>query len=164
VTLVAGSGGTGGDPICPTCKDLCSCIVKIGIFGCPVTVSDQCDLCFPYFPGIDGTWWGGISVTNSGLLPADVTMVFKASGVEKTVTETIDPETVYVKALSQLGLGDLAGKGAIYVSVSGTVTSAGKKSAASLDGFSIMGDGSQAFGYLAKHGKCGCCTGTICSK
>ena len=156
VTLVSGEGD---EAICPSCKDLCSCIVDIGIFGCVSNPTQSwCDLCMPYFTSVDDAWWSGFAITNSAGSVATVNVNFYAGGAQIGFTDTITGHSVKVWALSEIdGIENLSGKGPIYATVKGTYpASNGGTSAAAIDGFAIMGDGAQAYGYLAKHGRCGC--------
>ena len=153
--------GEPGDEVCTTCNDLCSCIVKIGIFGCPTTPpASECRTCFPYFTSLaELEWWSGFALTNSGSSDADVAMTFYAGGSYVTVNLEVPARSVLVKALSQLDLSSLADKGAIYAQAVSTVPYMDGTRAASISGFAIMGDGAQAYGYLSKDGACGCCSG-----
>jgi hypothetical protein len=154
--------GEPGEEVCTTCNDLCSCIVKIGIFGCPtVAPAAECNLCFPYFTSLGATgWWSGFALTNSGSSAADVAVTFTADGTSVTVDIPVPANSVVVKSLGQLAeLDALANAGAIYAQAVGTVPTAdGGTTAASISGFAIMGDGYQAYGYLSKEGLCGCCS------
>ena len=153
--------GEPGEEVCTTCNDLCSCIVKVGIFGCPADApAAECNTCFPYFTSLDeSAWWSGFALTNSGSDDANVAMTFTAGGTSVTVDLVVDAYSVSVNSLSQLNLGDLAGKGAIYAQAVSTVPSGDGTEAAMISGFAIMGDGAQAYGYLSKDGECGCCEG-----
>ena len=153
--------GEPGEEVCTTCNDLCSCIVKVGIFGCPADApAAECNTCFPYFTSLDATeWWSGFALTNSGSDDANVAMTFTAGGTSVEVDLVVDAYSVLVKSLSQLDLTALATKGAIYAQAVSTVPSGDGTAAAMISGFAIMGDGAQAYGYLSKDGECGCCEG-----
>jgi len=151
--------GEAGNSVCPTCNDLCSCTIKVGEFGCPSAVKPtECHTCFPYFTSLDdAAWWSGFALTNSGNLEANVAMTFTAGGTSVAVSLTVPANTVLVKALSELDLSALSGKGPIYAMAVSTNVSGEITTAASINGFAIMGDNAQAYGYLAKDGmKCGC--------
>ncbi|MCD6269617.1 MAG: hypothetical protein J7J71_05715 [Deltaproteobacteria bacterium] len=145
--------------VCPTCNDLCDCTVKVGIFGCEKAIpASKCYTCFPYLTAVDDeAWWAGLALTNAGSR-ADVVIEFYAGGESVSVNIPLLANSVTVYALSQISeLSALAGKGPIYAQAISTVpTTSGGTIAAQVTGFAIMGDGTQAYGYLTKCGLCGC--------
>ena len=150
--------GEGGTSVCPSCKDLCSCTVQVGVIGCDAAPASECYTCFPYFTSLDdAAWWSGFALTNSGHDEATVAMTFTAGGTSVPVTLTVPAQSVLVKALSELDLTALSGKGPIYAMAVSTVPSGEGTLAAQINGFAIMGDNTQAYGYLARDGQyCGC--------
>ncbi len=153
--------GEPGIEVCPACNDLCSCTVNVGMFGCGEASSlsaTKCITCFPYFTGLDdAAWWSGFALTNSGYHDADVKITFTAGGIDALVMLKVPARSILVKSLSELDISVLAGKGAIFAVAESTVPQGEGTMAASINGFAIMGDNSQAYGYRAGDGEsCGC--------
>jgi len=151
--------------ICPTCIELCSCVKTVGVLGCDANIdSGLCELCFPYFPQVNGDWWAGVVLTNSSDKEAKVAAIFWGgddSGSKKVEKMyTIPAHSIWVRTLDSLGLEDLAGYPAVYMSLIGTQDDGkGGTEPASLNGVCIMGDvnSGQAYGYKAAVGGCGSC-------
>ena len=130
------------------CKSICECIVKIGEFAnCTVT---DCQLCLPYLPAADSGWWAGVAFTNNAASATEVTVNFYAGGTSASYTLTVAAKSVETIVLSAI-LDDLAGL-ATDAPIYASVTSDGSY----LNGYVMMGNGSEAQGYLAVAGACGC--------
>lgn len=150
--------GETNEEVCTACADLCSCVVKVGVFGCPTSPqSDSCNFCLPYFTDLDQEgWWSGFALTNSSSSDAVAEVTFYAGGTSEMVTIGVPGNSVVTRSLAALSLTTLEGKGGLFAEVKAYRVSGENRYEASMSGFAIMGDGSQAYGYLSKAGYCGC--------
>ncbi len=146
-----------GDPqdsICIECANdiMCECIVFVGTLGCDCDAPDpNCNMCFPYMVGAgDSDWWGGIAITNTSGTAGTATFTVYAEGDTATFTRTVPAQSVDAFTLADHA-ADLAGLNSsarTYIEVEATFT---------MDGFALLGDGTQAQGYLPRAGDCGMC-------
>lgn len=138
-------------------KDPCGVIaqadVLIGTFGCSSTsTSTSTSLTFPYYTGIAASeaWWDGFVVTNLGATAGEVDItLYEADGDIATINDVqVGGYGIYVTLLSSVidQMTQTAGTGTIGDSPCFIKASCNFSAA----GFAMMGDGTQAQGYLAK--------------
>ena len=147
----------GGDICAGACKSICECIVKIGEFtDCS---PDGCTLCLPYLPAADSGWWAGMAFTNNCSKPALVELSFFAAGTTAKYTFAVPAKSVETLVLSAI-LDDLAGLATdapIYVNVVAAAAIDTKiEGACGVSAYVMMGNGTEAQGYVAPYGPCGC--------
>lgn len=132
------------------CGEVFSDIFTIGTFGCQATSSDT--LIFPYFTPIQASemWWDGIVVTNltSTSGTANFTM-YEADGDVGTITGVaIGARSQFVTLLSDVldQMTQTAGTGTLGDSTNYIMVTTNFNA----DGFALLGDGTQAQGYLPR--------------
>lgn len=135
------------------CGTIATADVTLGTFGCSSSTTGTSNLLFPYYTGIASSeaWWDGLVITNSTATAGTATItLYEADGDIATLAPvTISGYSQYVTLLSSVvdqltqtaGTGDL-GDSSCFIKVSCTFPSAA--------GFAMMGDGTQAQGYLAQ--------------
>ncbi|GBC60203.1 hypothetical protein DENIS_1154 [Desulfonema ishimotonii] len=133
------------------CGEIFTTTIDLGTFGCQNTASDA--LLFPYFTNMaDGDgWWDGIVITNLASFDGTATIaVYEADGDRGEQEVAVKANSQYVSLLNTI-LGDFsmtatAGSGQLgdssaYIMVTTDFNA---------DGFAMMGDGTQAQGYLPR--------------
>ena len=138
--------------------------IVIGTYGCRVIPPAEQTSCltFPYFTAVnDPAWWAGIVITN--LADNDGTAkikIYEKDGDQGEATVDVGALSQYVGLLSNLSFTKTSGTGTIGDSKSFIVVCF--TGSATIDGFAMMGDGTQAQGYLPRNCDCSHCS-PLCS-
>ncbi len=133
--------------------------IVIGTYGCRVTSPAEQTACltFPYFtPKNDAEWWAGIVITNLGDNDGTAKIkIYELDGDQGEAEVSVGALSQYVGLLSNLTFTPTAGTGTIGDSRSFIVVCFTGSS--TIDGFAMMGDGTQGQGYLPRNCSCNYC-------
>ena len=137
--------------------------IVIGTYGCPTTPPAEQIACltFPYFTATaigSDEWWDGIVITNLGSNDGTAKIkIYELDGDQGYTEVSVGALSQYVGLLSSLSFTKTGGTGTIGDSRSFIVVCF--TGSDSIDGFAMMGDGTQAQGYLPRNCGCSNCSG-----
>lgn len=130
--------------------------ITVATYGCPTIPPAEQTSCltFPYFtPVNDADWWAGLVITNLADNDGTATIkIYEQDGDQGEATVTVGALSQYVGLLTSLSFTQTAGTGTIGDSRSFIVVCFTGSN--NIDGFAMMGDQTQAQGYLPRHCNC----------
>lgn len=143
---------------CPVCagtwEDICSCTKVVGTFVESCGVAASTEKCFPYVAGTNNDekpWWTGVAISNMSDEAQTYTVAVTIEGKTATFEQPVAANSVETFTLEgvkdKLGDLDITQNGYIQVSCEN----------GHFDGFAMVGDQTQAMGYLPRCGACGTC-------
>lgn len=133
--------------ICAACTSVCDCTIAVAKVCC-YAVSGSSKLTFPYFTSITaGNWWNGIVILNKSSVSGTATLTAQEQdGSVGTATVNVPAKSMFVDLLSNITWsGTDLGNSPCYITV---IPDYGERD--DLDGFAMMGNGTEAQGYLPR--------------